>query len=378
MTNGYDFYFKVGDTVLTFPITPGELKIKVGSKNKTINLINEGEVNILKSPSLIEVEFEARFPMRKYPYSREVESFQSYFDVFKDLKENKKSFRFIVARTTPGGVKTWDTNLLMAIEDFTLNESADEGDDVLIDFKLKQFKEFGVKVLSTDSKEIPKPTTQSTTKTKNQKSTTYVVKSGDCLWNIAKRFYGDGSKWTVIYNANKAAIEADAKEHGLSSSSNGHWIFPGLKLTIPGSTTDSGSTSSGGGTSKKKTSKTPDTVLFSLVFGPSRFGNSSSRYNTPVRNGSVTVTYKVDGLTRRYTGLASRTFKVDYGSTVHVKFRYTQKYAGFKVTYNSPGGKGSIAKTKMPSGNPISEYTDYNMTKNGSLSVRWENAAVIK
>ena len=68
------------------------------------------------------------------------------------------------------------------------------------------------------------------TKTKNK---TYTVKSGDCLWNIAKKFYGSGSKWKTIYNANKSAIEKDAKKHGKKSSSNGHWIWPGLKLTIP-------------------------------------------------------------------------------------------------------------------------------------------------
>ena len=31
---------------------------------------------------------------------------------------------------------------------------------------------------------------------------TYTVKKGDCLWNIAKKYYGDGSKYTKIYDAN--------------------------------------------------------------------------------------------------------------------------------------------------------------------------------
>lgn len=234
---GYNFYFKDGSDVLTFPITPSELTIKVGSNNKVITLINEGDINVLKSPSLIEVEFEARFPMRKYPYSREVDSFQSYYDKFKELKEDKKSFRFIVARTTPNGKRTWDTNLLMALEEFEFNESADEGDDVIVSFKLKQYKEYGVKVVKITAS---KPNTTSTsngtrnTDNKGSKSETYVVKSGDCLWNIAKKFYGNGASWKKIYNANKTIIEETANKYRKGKgSSNGHWIYPGTKLTIP-------------------------------------------------------------------------------------------------------------------------------------------------
>lgn len=235
MSYGYNFYFKDGSNVLTLPITPSELTIKVGSNNKVVTLINEGDINILKSPSLVEVEFEARFPMRKYPYSRNVSNFQTYFKTFEELKEKKKSFRFIVARTTPNGKRTWDTNLLVALEDFELDESADEGDDVLVTFRLKQYKEYGVKKLPNS---YLKNTTSTSNKSRNNDSkgstsSVYTVKSGDCLWNISKAAYGDASKWKVIYETNKSAIESDAKKHGKKSSSNGHWIWPGLKLTIP-------------------------------------------------------------------------------------------------------------------------------------------------
>lgn len=62
---------------------------------------------------------------------------------------------------------------------------------------------------------------------------TYTVVSGDTLWGISKKFYGSGTKYGTIYNANKDLIESTAKSHGKKSSDNGHWIWPGETLTIP-------------------------------------------------------------------------------------------------------------------------------------------------
>lgn len=237
MYNGYEFYFKIGSKLLTLPITPAELTITSGSNNKVVTLINEGDVNILKSPSLTEISFEARFPMRKYPYSREVEDFEYYFDEFTKLKTDKKPFKFSVVRATPNGKRTWGTSFLVSLEELETKESADEGDDVLVSFNLKEYKEYGVEILAK-AKET-KPTTTSTTSksrstaSKDTSSQSYTVKSGDCLWNIAKKFYGNGADWKKIYNANKSIIESTAKKYGKKSSSNGHWIYPGCKLTIP-------------------------------------------------------------------------------------------------------------------------------------------------
>ena len=53
------------------------------------------------------------------------------------------------------------------------------------------------------------------------KTTTYTVKSGDCLWNIAKKYLGDGSRYTEIYNLNKDKIK------------NPNLIYPNQVLTLP-------------------------------------------------------------------------------------------------------------------------------------------------
>lgn len=255
LQHGYDFYFMDGDNVLTFPITPGELTIKVGSRNETITLMNDGDINILKSPSLTEIEFEARFPMRQYPYAREFVEFQTYWDTFRELKEKRKSFRFIVSRQvqiptittgpqandsepTMTSLPRWDTNILVSLESVEFKESYDEGDDVIVSFSLKQYRPFSVikyePVVKNPANDGGSPAQNPREGDNNSDDTkTHTVKSGDCLWNIAKKYYGSGSLYTKIYNANKSAIEADAKKHGKASSSNGHWIWPGLKLTIP-------------------------------------------------------------------------------------------------------------------------------------------------
>ncbi|GEM_PF-5084812 len=54
-----------------------------------------------------------------------------------------------------------------------------------------------------------------------ESSQAYTVESGDCLWNIAERIYGDGNEWTRIYEANQDII-ADPD-----------LIYPGQELTIP-------------------------------------------------------------------------------------------------------------------------------------------------
>lgn len=53
-------------------------------------------------------------------------------------------------------------------------------------------------------------------------SRSYTVVSGDCLYNIAKAQYGDASRWTEIYEANKDKVKMP-----------GYVIYPGQSFTIP-------------------------------------------------------------------------------------------------------------------------------------------------
>lgn len=67
----------------------------------------------------------------------------------------------------------------------------------------------------------PPQTSKKQPKKEAPKARTYTVKRGDTLWAIAKRFYGKGSLYMKIVNANKGKIK------------NPHWIYPGQSFVIP-------------------------------------------------------------------------------------------------------------------------------------------------
>jgi nucleoid-associated protein YgaU len=205
-------------------------------------LINGNEINILKNPKLTEIEFDVELPRgRQYAFANKLISSKTYTDYFEKLMVKKTPVKLVITRPNPflkgnrigGTVKDFESTVLtVSLEGYTMTEDAENAYDIVVSLRFKEYLSFGTvkKVIKTTSNK--KSTVSTATKTVSSNKT-HTVQSGDCLWNIARKYYGNGTKWTTIYNTNKTVIENTAKKYGRKSSSNGHWIYPGTKLTIP-------------------------------------------------------------------------------------------------------------------------------------------------
>ena len=127
----------------------------------------------------------------------------------------------------PTGRRLFYTNLTVGMEDYQITDDAEEGFDITVTVSLKQYRHYGTKTVTIQPAPTPAETPTATVEQPQRETsqapqqTTYTVKSGDCLWNIAKKYLGDGSRYNEIYELNKDKI------------TNPNLIYPNQVLTLP-------------------------------------------------------------------------------------------------------------------------------------------------
>ena len=210
------------------PITPSKVKVKINNQNKTLTLISGEEINILKEAKLTDVSFDVVLPQVPYPFTNGgAQSADYYLSLFERLKQSKTPFQWILNRSRPDGVALFYSNLTVGLEDYQITDDAKEGFDLTVSVKLKQYRAFVTKTVQITPSPAPSQPATATVQeppretTSAPKAANYTVKSGDCLWNIAKKQLGDGSRWKEIYELNKDKIK------------NPNLIYPNQTLTMP-------------------------------------------------------------------------------------------------------------------------------------------------
>lgn len=211
------------DEVITLPINPTTVEFTEKQLNQAITLLNMGEVNLMGDRGLKYTKFSSFFPSEKSPhYKYAKKAPRRYISMLQEWKASKKIVRVIIT--------DMNINLAMLIDE--LDYSMREGDeDIYYTLSFSEYRTLNVPSVNITTKVRSNGLTERPNTAASGGSHTVV--SGDTLWAIAKKFYGNGAQYGKIYSANSGTIEAAAKSHGKSSSDRGHWIYPGTVLTIP-------------------------------------------------------------------------------------------------------------------------------------------------
>lgn len=213
-----------------FASLPEEIKCGNSASYQSYNIISEGTVKVPKGTEVEEISWEGVFfgASKKKEVIVKTKYWKAPNACIKLLSKWRDKGTVLNLIVTG----TW-INLDVTISSFNATAYGAYGNvKYSITFEeAKELKFYTTQELKIES--TSKKKTKSRSNTKTSSTGTYTVKSGDTLWGIAQKYYKSGSKWTTIYNKNKSVIESTAKKHGMKSSDNGHWIFPGTKLTIP-------------------------------------------------------------------------------------------------------------------------------------------------
>ena len=218
----YRLYLKQDGRQILLPVTPAEIEMKTGNRNKAVYILNFGEMNLAKKPGLQEIRFTALLPGRRYSFVQTEDGFHEpeyFLNCFKEYKAAAKPVQLILFRRLADGTQLFCGNMDVLLEDYTVTEKGGEQGDFWVEMCWKEWKtaksirysvkgQNGGNVLVEQGKERQAKTP----------AVTYTVKKGDCLWNIAKKQLGDGAKYKEI-----------AQKNGISDPNR---IYPGQVLKL--------------------------------------------------------------------------------------------------------------------------------------------------
>ena len=218
MSSKYQFWLTYnGETEkIRFPVLPEIINIDNGSGNKSVPIAGLGEVVIKQDPTAIVISFNCFFPETAFPGIQvaQITPPQELADKITKWKNGDKPVHFLITGTT--------VNLFCTIEKFPTSEKAGDVGTIHYSIVLKEYTETAARQVKIENSKAVIASNPAPDRTDNRiQAKTHTVVSGDCLWNIAKKYLGSGSRYTEIYDLNRDIIK------------NPNLIYPGQVLKLP-------------------------------------------------------------------------------------------------------------------------------------------------
>lgn len=233
--DNYRIIFQLDDELVELPVLPEKITVKSSLQGNEKTVLELGNVNLLKAVKLKTISFNSFFPAAKIPSvtARKLCEPLWYVQKIKSVMISKKPFRLVMI----GG--DLDINTQMTVDSFEYSESYGAVGDFDYKLTLKEWVDYSprkVTIRQETAASAPVAVTESKTRSgqpqsapKDDKSATYTVKRGDCLWSICQQIYGNGNLYAKFYQANKDVI--DAKNKGTGNPK--YTIYVGTVLTLP-------------------------------------------------------------------------------------------------------------------------------------------------
>ncbi|MDD3039758.1 phage baseplate protein [Bacteroides sp.] len=220
MTNTIIFYFSGNGEVITLPINPGVVKVERKGQNKEKEVLNLGEINILRTPGLRSLKISSYFPQAEsilptnlnvYSVLKSVALWKKerydpeyYVSFFTKLQEEKKPLKLVITDL--------DFSMMMAVERFTFTRKAGEHNDIYFELSLKEWVRYGATKVTVERDANGKITKVTKTELTNTDAelgivtipSKHEVSEGEKIWEIARRLTGDGTNYKGILSSNMA------------------------------------------------------------------------------------------------------------------------------------------------------------------------------
>ena len=178
-------------------VNPKEVTVSSGSKLKTLELLNVGDITVAGNRTIDKISISNAFlPSPESPFYNGT-SPETILALMKKCKDAPTPVRIIISGT--------DVNKQFWIE--KMDETYKEGDkDPHVSWSFSEYRQTTVlPVASLANRQTYTGLNQRVSTQQVPRSV--VIKKGDTMWDLAKKYYGDPNRWKEIQAANGGVNE---------------------------------------------------------------------------------------------------------------------------------------------------------------------------